>query len=93
MTEGLCYYTIIYGKLLDTRGFGIMEFTKMHGLGNDFVVVANYQDVPKDVNKLAVDICHRNFGVGADGLVFILPSNTADVRMRIYNADGSEAEQ
>lgn len=70
-----------------------MEFTKMHGLGNDFVVVADYQNVPKDVNKLAVDICHRNFGVGADGLVFILPSDTADIRMRIFNADGSEAEQ
>ena len=70
-----------------------MEFTKMHGLGNDFVVAAKYQDVPKDVSKLAIDICHRNFGVGADGLVFILPSNTADIRMRIFNADGSEAEQ
>ncbi len=65
----------------------------MHGLGNDFVVVSDYSDVPKEVNNLAIDICHRNFGVGADGLVFILPSTTADVRMRIFNADGSEAEQ
>lgn len=70
-----------------------MEFTKMHGLGNDFVVVSQCQDVPKDVDKLAIDICHRNFGIGADGLVFILPSNLVDIRMRIFNADGSEAEQ
>ncbi|MFV9509942.1 diaminopimelate epimerase [Tepidibacillus sp. LV47] len=70
-----------------------MEFTKMHGLGNDFVVVAHFEDVPKNVNQLAIDICNRNFGVGADGLVFILPSDKADVRMRIFNADGTEAEQ
>ncbi|OEF99092.1 diaminopimelate epimerase [Vulcanibacillus modesticaldus] len=70
-----------------------MEFTKMHGLGNDFVVVPHLKDVPKKVNQLAIDICDRHFGVGADGLVFILPSDSADVRMRIFNADGSEAEQ
>lgn len=69
-----------------------MEFTKMHGLGNDFVVVAK-QDVPTMVSDLAIDICDRHFGVGADGLVFILPSDKADIRMRIFNADGSEAEQ
>lgn len=70
-----------------------MKFTKMHGLGNDFIVVADYNNVPNEVNQLAVEICDRHFGVGADGLVFILPSNKADVRMRIFNADGSEAEQ
>lgn len=70
-----------------------MEFMKMHGLGNDFVVVANHDNIPENVNNLAVNICDRNFGVGADGLVFILPSEVADVRMRIFNADGSEAEQ
>jgi len=70
-----------------------LNFTKMHGLGNDFVVVADYKEVPKEVNQLAMDICDRNFGVGADGLVFILPSDTADFKMRIFNADGTEAEQ
>jgi len=70
-----------------------MDFTKMHGLGNDFVVVAHFEDVPKEVDQLAINICNRNFGVGADGLVFILPSTKADVRMRIFNADGTEAEQ
>lgn len=77
----------------ENEGIYVMKFTKMHGLGNDFVVVADYKDVPKGVNKLAIDICHRNFGVGADGLVFILPSEKADVRMRIFNSDGTEAEQ
>lgn len=75
------------------KGIDIMEFTKMHGLGNDFVVVAGYEAIPANVDKLAIDICNRNFGVGADGLVFILPSEDADVRMRIFNADGTEAEQ
>ncbi len=70
-----------------------MDFTKMHGLGNDFVVVAHFEDVPKEVDHLAIDMCHRNFGVGADGLVFILPSDQADLRMRIFNSDGTEAEQ
>ncbi len=65
----------------------------MNGLGNDFVVVVNSKDIPKDIDQLAIDICDRHFGVGADGLVFILPSETADVRMRIFNADGTEAEQ
>lgn len=70
-----------------------MEFTKMHGLGNDFVIVSKYKDIPKDVERLAIAMCDRHFGVGADGLVFILPSDQADVRMRIFNADGTEAEQ
>lgn len=70
-----------------------MDFIKMHGLGNDFVVFAQFTELPEDVDKLAVQICNRHFGVGADGLVFILPSTIADVRMRIINADGTEAEQ
>jgi len=69
-----------------------MDFTKMNGLGNDFVVV-QHRDVPFEVNLLAEQICDRHFGIGADGLVFILPSDKADYRMRIFNADGSEAEQ
>ena len=70
-----------------------MKFVKMHGLGNDFVVVSqediNYSGSLKD---LAVRICNRHLGVGADGLVVIGPSERADLAMRIYNSDGSEAE-
>lgn len=70
-----------------------MEFTKMHGLGNDFIVVAGEQQLPDDVAQLAINLCNRYFGIGADGLVYILPSDKADFRMRIINSDGSEAEQ
>ncbi|MBX6394138.1 MAG: diaminopimelate epimerase, partial [Alicyclobacillaceae bacterium] len=69
-----------------------MKFVKMHGLGNDFIVVEG-EKVPPDAADLAKRLCDRHFGVGADGLVFVLPSSVADVRMRIFNADGSEAEQ
>lgn len=70
-----------------------MEFTKMHGLGNDFIVVAGQQSLPSDVADLAIQLCNRFFGIGADGLVYILPSDKADFKMRIINSDGSEAEQ
>lgn len=70
-----------------------MKFTKMHGLGNDFIVVAGFSSVPDNVSELAISMCNRNFGVGADGLVFILPSEIADFRMRIFNSDGTEPEQ
>lgn len=71
----------------------LMEFTKMHGLGNDFIVVAGEQKLPENVAELAVTLCNRYFGIGADGLVYILPSDKADFLMRIINSDGSEAEQ
>ncbi|MEV5024892.1 diaminopimelate epimerase [Paenibacillus sp. LPE1-1-1.1] len=70
-----------------------MNFTKMNGLGNDFVVIAGEQQLPADAAELAIRLCNRFFGVGADGLVYILPSEIADFRMRIINSDGSEAEQ
>ncbi|MCJ8011278.1 diaminopimelate epimerase [Paenibacillus sp. KQZ6P-2] len=70
-----------------------MEFTKMHGLGNDFIVIYGEQALPDHVAELAVKWCDRYFGIGADGLVYILPSEQADYRMRIINSDGSEAEQ
>ena len=70
-----------------------MQFTKMHGLGNDFVVVEAFAGVPStDLSDLAKQVCRRHFGVGADGLVFLLPSEVADFRMHMYNADGSLAE-
>ncbi|MEC0306360.1 diaminopimelate epimerase [Paenibacillus lautus] len=70
-----------------------MEFTKMHGLGNDFVVVYGEQELPSNASERAVKLCNRFFGIGADGLVYILPSTKADFMMRIMNSDGSEAEQ
>ncbi|MNM91592.1 Diaminopimelate epimerase [compost metagenome] len=70
-----------------------MEFTKMHGLGNDFLVFYGEEQLPDNVSELAIQWCDRYFGVGGDGLVFILPSEKADFRMRIINSDGTEAEQ
>lgn len=70
-----------------------MNFTKMNGLGNDFVVIAGEQQLPDNAAELAINLCNRFFGIGADGLVYILPSEIADFRMRIINSDGSEAEQ
>ncbi|HLI26229.1 MAG TPA: diaminopimelate epimerase [Chloroflexota bacterium] len=73
-----------------------MDFVKMHGLGNDFIVVdllARGQERPdSEWAALAVRLCDRHFGVGADGVLLALPSEAADVRMRIFNSDGSEAE-
>jgi diaminopimelate epimerase len=68
-----------------------MKFTKMQGTGNDFVVV-DARDLGRDWSKLAVAICDRHFGVGGDGLLLVRPSDDADLRMRIFNPDGSEAE-
>jgi diaminopimelate epimerase len=70
-----------------------MNFTKMHGLGNDFIVVSGEKTLPAGVDQTAIELCNRYFGIGADGLVFILPSEQADYMMRIINSDGSEAEQ
>lgn len=70
-------------------------FTKMHGLGNDFVVIGALDGLPLDENELsrfARFVCDRHFGVGADGIIWILPSENADFKMRIFNPDGSEAE-
>ncbi|MEW5945132.1 MAG: diaminopimelate epimerase [bacterium] len=67
-----------------------MDFVKMHGLGNDFVVLE--KTGLEDVSSLSRRLCDRHFGIGADGLVLILPSDRADFRMRIINPDGSEAE-
>jgi len=70
-----------------------MFFTKVQGLGNDFVLVEAFAGWPVgDPAELARQICDRHFGVGADGLVLLLPSDTADLCMRIWNSDGSEAE-
>ncbi len=69
-----------------------MRFTKMHGLGNDYVYVNGFEETVEDPAAVARKISDRHFGVGADGLIMILPSDKADVRMRMFNADGSESE-
>jgi diaminopimelate epimerase len=69
-----------------------MKFTKMHGAGNDYVYVDGFTEQVDDPARLAQAVSDRHFGVGGDGLILILPSSIADVRMRIFNADGSEAE-
>jgi diaminopimelate epimerase len=70
-----------------------MRFTKMHGIGNDYVYVSTHdQELPDDPAKLAVQVSDRHFGIGGDGLILIMPSNQADARMRMFNADGSESE-
>lgn len=67
-----------------------MKFTKMQGLGNDYLYI--YGEVPENVSDLAIKYSDRHFGVGSDGLIFISPSKIADFKMRIFNADGSEAK-
>jgi diaminopimelate epimerase len=69
-----------------------MKFTKMHGAGNDFIYVNCFKEKVKNPAKLARIVSDRHTGIGGDGLILICPSKKADVRMRIFNADGSEAE-
>jgi len=69
-----------------------MKFVKMHGAGNDYVYVNCFEETVEDPVALAIQVSNRNFGIGSDGLILILPSEEADVRMRMFNADGSEAE-
>jgi diaminopimelate epimerase len=69
-----------------------MKFTKMHGIGNDYVYVDGFVEKIADPAQLARKVADRHFGVGGDGLILILPSDRADVRMRMFNADGSESE-
>ncbi len=68
-----------------------MRFAKMHGLGNDFLIFED-DSTGRDWNAVAADVCRRRLSVGGDGIMVVLPSDKADIRMRIINADGSEAE-
>ncbi|MFC2044344.1 diaminopimelate epimerase [Chloroflexota bacterium] len=68
-----------------------MKFIKMQGTGNDFILLET-NNSKRDWSKLAVTMCNRHFGIGADGLLLLLPSKVADLRMRLFNPDGSEAE-
>ena len=83
-------HVIIFARR--NRGGCKMRFTKMHGLGNDYIFVKNMKEDLQNPAILAQKISDRHFGIGSDGLVLIMPSKVADVRMRIFNADGSEAE-
>src|SRR5206468_7937389 len=70
-----------------------MRFTKMHGCGNDYLYVDCFRDpMPLDPPGLSRQISDRHFGVGGDGLILLCPSDKADARMRMFNADGTEAE-
>ncbi|MCR4289011.1 MAG: diaminopimelate epimerase [Candidatus Scalindua sp.] len=69
-----------------------MKFTKMQGIGNDYVYVNCFEENIKNPPELSIAISNRHFGVGSDGLIMIMPSPVADARMRIFNADGSEAQ-
>jgi diaminopimelate epimerase len=70
-----------------------MRFTKMQGCGNDYVYVDLFHEkLTGDMSKLAVKVADRHFGVGGDGLILICPSERADAKMRMFNADGSESE-
>lgn len=69
-----------------------MFFAKMHGLGNDFIVIDNRNNLIKNLNEIAVKLCDRHFGIGADGILIIQESSLADIKMSIINSDGSTAE-
>lgn len=69
-----------------------MKFTKMQGIGNDYVYVNCFEEKVENPSELAVKISNRNFGVGSDGLILIKPSEVADFTMEMYNADGSQSE-
>ena len=77
--------------ITEHRGGG-MQFTKMHGLGNDYVYVNGFDEQLSDPAAVARAVSDRHFGIGSDGLILILPSAKADCRMRMFNADGSEAQ-
>lgn len=69
-----------------------MKFTKMHGLGNDYVCINGFHERISMPEEMAIKFCDRHYGIGADGMLLILPSETADFKMELYNADGSNAK-
>lgn len=70
----------------------MIKFTKMHGTGNDYVIINTLKSKIKNINNTAQQMCNRNFGIGADGLLLIENSDKADFKMKMINPDGSEAE-
>lgn len=69
-----------------------MKFTKMEGLGNDYVYVNCFEETVEDPKNVAIKVSDRHFGIGSDGLILIKPSKVADFCMDMYNADGSQSE-
>ncbi len=69
-----------------------INFTKMHGIGNDYVYVDGFKETIENPNAFSEFVSDRHFGIGSDGLVMILPSDSADFKMRMFNADGSEGK-
>ncbi len=69
-----------------------LEFTKMHGCGNDYIYIVAMRSRPADPAALSVRLSDRHFGVGGDGLIMLAPSTSADIRMEMYNADGSRGD-
>ena len=75
------------------RGYTrFMRFTKMHGIGNDYVYINGFTESVADPGAVGGKVSDRHFGIGSDGLIMILPSDKADVRMRMFNVDGTEGE-
>lgn len=70
----------------------IMKFTKMQGAGNDYIYVNCFEETVKNPEKFAIKVSDRHFGIGSDGLILICPSEVADFRMAMYNADGSQGK-
>ncbi|KXZ39591.1 diaminopimelate epimerase [Alkalithermobacter thermoalcaliphilus JW-YL-7 = DSM 7308] len=69
-----------------------MKFWKLHGAGNDFIAIDGRKDLTDDYSDVAKKVCHRHFGVGADGLLVVKESNNSDCKMLYYNSDGSKAK-
>ncbi len=69
-----------------------MRFTKMQGLGNDYIYINGFKETIDNPAELSIKLSNRHFGIGSDGLILILPSDKADFRMRMFNADGSEGK-
>lgn len=69
----------------------MIEFQKLHGLGNDFIIINGINKEIGNLNDLAKKVCNRNFGIGSDGMIIVKESQIADIKMLFYNADGSQA--
>jgi len=69
----------------------LLKFEKLHGLGNDFIIFNGIDTKLPDYSKLALNVCDRHFGIGADGMIVVEKSDTCDIKMIFYNADGTEA--
>jgi diaminopimelate epimerase len=69
-----------------------MDFTKMQGCGNDYIYINGFEETVTNPYELSIAMSDRHFGIGGDGIVLILPSEISDFRMRMFNADGSEAQ-